>query len=97
MGGRRQVHGINNWFIATSSPGLIARRQIVLATPDKDQEALLCKLVLELCPITIPGSSYKAKGKVWPIVGSYATRGKEKEHFMYICDPLAAIESLTYI
>ena len=59
MGGRRQVHGINNWFIATSSLGLIAQRQIVLATPDKDQEALLCKLVLELCPITIPGSSYK--------------------------------------
>ena len=31
---------------------------------------VLYKLVLELCPKTVPGSSYKTRGKVWPIVGS---------------------------
>ena len=44
----------------------------MLATPNKDQslqEALICELILDLYPRTVPSASYKKKGKVWPIVG----------------------------
>ena len=36
MGGDR-VHGVDNWFLPASSLRLVAQRQIVLATPNKDQ------------------------------------------------------------
>ena len=74
MSGRQLVHSVDNWFDYTaSSLVLVAQRQIVVVTPDKDQsiqEALLCKLVLELFPKTVPGSSYKTlvRGKVRPIL-----------------------------
>ena len=71
-GGRRQVHGVDNWFNTASSLGLVARRQIMLMTLNKDQsirEDLLYKLVLESCPITDSGPSYKMRGEVLPIVG----------------------------
>ena len=68
MGGRRQVHSDDNWLIMARSLRIVARRQIVLATPNKDQsiqEALLCtcKLVLELCPKIVPSLSYKMRDK----------------------------------
>ena len=71
-GNRAWVRGVNNWFITASSLGLVAGRQIMLVTPHKDQsihEALLCRLVLELCSKTVPSTSYKTRDKVWPIVG----------------------------
>ena len=55
-----------------SSLGLVARRQIVLETPNKDQslqETLICELMLDWYPRTVPSASYKTRGKVWPIVG----------------------------
>ena len=47
--------------------GPVARRQSVLMTLE---EAVPCELVLESYLGTIPNTSYKQRGKVWPIYDS---------------------------
>ena len=71
MGGDRYMVSITG-FLPVSSLGFVARRQIVLETPNKDQslqETLICELMLDWYPRTVPSASYKTRGKVWPIVG----------------------------
>ena len=59
-------------FLPVSNLELVARRQIVLETPNKDQslqETLICELMFDWYPRTVASASYKTRGKVWPILG----------------------------
>ena len=64
------------------------------ATPNKDQsleDAPPCKLMLDWCPRTVPSVSYKAKGKVWPIIGILhyiPTTGKAQRCDGTVCTPI---------